>query len=643
MMSPRMDTGLVYKNLKEQLRSSASIEGPRDVIQVFDMLMARFMCWQTGSSLMQTVLSCILVEEVLKNLSTLEEVSNVEMFLEESEHIEKWCQVMKAIILGFIKAIGLSMKIMDSNSAIYLEEDYNGNKAGFWYLETIESENVCKVLDAALAFTKKSTTCTEEVAEIRHRLELLKCLFVVFRPKIPSKGSISTAKSCIKGLTPQPADETSSKFMSLFSDSIQARVHNTSPLRTLTSQTADEAYKTLDQVMSDLEGYISINTITRSTDLLSFCLTFSAKRPRPLPIVRAILNCCTSIALLGQPLRTWMVKDIEEISFPNGHSVLKSKNNTVKGIVDPFLEEAELCYKDLLTVFCQNRSRQRQNLAHCILSWDSLQVSAEKLEEQLLKLDFAAIPKDVIELPSGPTDAMPITSWVYLRKLQIMIWVVLLGFELNIYKLWEVSRMYLYARSLVEELNRHLNRLRTYHEQKVQATPSGTALRKSLETSHAYLSALELESMALDQLCQASAFLSISFEKAGLIKPPPTVTTPELMYNLRMKPFSSVGAPGMPSYEQYLQYNEKISSIDMAIKISKNMASSCRSLIDNLGKVTQVNPELELLKRSSLGIVVGCMQLEKALPGLNGSTNDISFSATSKSDGYHWFFPVIGL
>lgn len=634
IMNDKMDTGMVYQSLENELAMSPVVETQQDVIEIFDLILARLVSWHSGSNLIQTFLSCVYVEKVLTDLNRFEKTAHITAFLQDSCQIATWNQVLTAAILGFTKTIDLCIELMSNNNAIYPEEDIIGNKAGFFFLEGIDLEYFYSMLDASLAFNKKKGTGVADTTQIRHRLELVKSLLVLFRAKIPSKGIISNAKTSLSGIT-QITTQYTTKFLSAFSQSVQARATNASPLRPLTSVSVDESYSLLTQLVLDLEGLQFINSITRSTDLLSFFLTFSAKKPCTLPIVRAILKTSTIPNLLGQSLKSWMIKDIEEISYPNGHAVLKPKSDKIKYLVDPFLQEAELCYKDLLTVFCQNRSRQRQNLAHCILSWDSLQVSAERLEDELARLDSPIVPNDVVHLPSGPTAALPITSWVYMHKLQIMIWVVLLGFELNVYKLWEFSRMYLYAHALVEELNRHLTRLRTYLEQKVQASSGGSA-RPSLEVSHAYICALEIESMALDQLCQASLYLCVAYEKAGLLTPPCSVTTPELMYGLRMKPFSSVGAPGMPTYQEYVEFCIKVPSSEMALKISKNLAGSCRSLIDNLGKVSKANPELELLKRSSLGVVVAGIQLEKVKEGEKPVP-------ILKSDGYHWFFPVISL
>jgi hypothetical protein len=313
---------------------------------------------------------------------------------------------------------------------------------------------------------------------------------------------------------------------------------------------------------------------------------------------------------------------MKELTCSAPGTILETTNPQIKQALNMFLEQAALCYTDLITVMCQNRSRQRQNLSHCILSFDSLQVNAEQLETEVGSI----AKQDTVQVNGTTIPGLPISCWVYLRKLQIMIWVVFLGFELDIYKLWEYSRMYYYGNVLLNYLDDHLTRIQVYLEQKLQKSPRSPGLRNS----QTYIQALQVESNALNQLCQAGMYLAIAFERADLIKLPPQTqaTTPELLYGLRMKPFSSVGVPEKPSYEEF---TETASAVKDPIANAKKYANSCRMFIDNLSKMSQTNTELGLLKRSSVGIAISCSMLEK------GSISSIELTR----ENYHWFFPVI--
>lgn len=616
--SERMDTGLKYKPLTEEVGNAPKIESSEDLEEFIDSLVSRELSWHGGAMLMQNVLSCVYVEDLLEQIFEQFGKGPMDGFLEKfATDISSWKDVVSAYILGVIKSLNLSINILNDPTAIYQEEDIILNNAGYHFVDNTPTDKVIHVLKSALTWLKRQ----EASKGAKNRIELRMQFLHVMNNGVPSNlPNVTKALKLVRDITPREGD----KYECVYTEGVQSRVTNTSPLRPLKSD--KEPYKRLEEILQTAEEIsATIPKLTKSTDLLSYFLTFSAKRPRPLPVARGLLKSIVSATdgtIMGQSQIHWVTQDMKELTCSAPGSLLETTNPQIKQALTIFLEQAALCYTDLIAVMCQNRSRQRQNLAHCILSFDSLQVNAEQLETEVGPM----IKQDTIQMNGASIPALPISSWVYLRKIQIMIWVVFLGFELDVYKLWEYSRMYFYGNFLLTNLEDHLNRIQVYLEQKLQKTPRSPSLRNS----QTYIQALQVESNALNQLCQAGMFLAIAFERADLIKLPPQTqaTTPELLYGLRMKPFSSVGVPEKPAYEEFAQ---TVNAVRDPISNAKKYANSCRMFIDNLSKMSQANTELGLLKRSSVGIAISSSMLEK------GSISAIELSR----DNYHWFFPVI--
>ncbi|KAA8898670.1 hypothetical protein TRICI_006487 [Trichomonascus ciferrii] len=613
-----MDTGLKYKPLAEEVSNAPKIENSEDFEEFIDSLVSRELSWHGGAMLMQNVLSCVYVEDILEHIFVQSGKGPMDWFLENfATGISSWKDVVYAYILGVIKSLNLGINILNDPTAIYQEEDIILNNAGYHFLDNTPTDKVIHVLKSALTWLKRQ----EASKGAKNRLELRMQFLHVMNNGTPSNlPNVTKALKIVREITPRAGQ----KYESAYTEGVQSRVTNTSPLRPLKSE--QEAYKQLEEILQTAEEIsATVPRLTKSTDLLSYFLAFSAKRPRPLPIARGLLKSIvsgTNGTIMSQSQIHWVTQDMKELTCSAPGTILETTNPQIKQALNMFLEQAALCYSDLITVMCQNRSRQRQNLAHCILSFDSLQVNAEQLETEVGSMS----KQDTVQVNGTTVPGLPVSCWVYLRKLQIMIWAVFLGFELDIYKLWEYSRMYYYGNFLLDYLDDHLNRIQVYLEQKLQKNPRS----QGLMNSQTYIQALQVESNALNQLCQAAMYLAIAFERANLIKLPPQTqaTTSELLYGLRMKPFSSVGVPEKPSFEEFTQTT---SAVKDPIENAKKYAHSCRMFIDNLSKMSQTNTELGLLKRSSVGMAISCSMLEK------GSISSIELSR----ENYHWFFPVI--
>lgn len=113
-------------------------------------------------------------------------------------------------------------------------------------------------------------------------------------------------------------------------------------------------------------------------------------------------------------------------------SMLK-KNISSKVVL--FIESAMKPFVDTLQIAGQNTSRQRRNLRKIIRLWESIQEEAEMLDEEI---------HNFMDLNLDNTPLLPFyfVSWVYNMKLWVMEWLLMLGFELELYSTFEYSMIY---------------------------------------------------------------------------------------------------------------------------------------------------------------------------------------------------------
>lgn len=642
----RMDTGVYFRSLQDEISalSNEVVFDESSVAAIFDFLLAREMAWHRGSMLSQTVFSCVYVEEVLQQVTAIEnklgntsrkESSTREMNALLDFDISSWAHVLRAYILASIKSIDLAILTMDpnTNQALYPEEDIVVNTFGLSPLHSVQPDRVLRILERAIKWVTTQVSVDSKHG-IVDRLKLRHEWMLILQQQIPSKTvHLKEALRHLKAIslsfdsaqnsgtsetitTKVDVVEKPEGIERIFSNGFQSRVNNFSPLRPLTTLSVVNSYNQLQQIVESVLEIKQVAEIKTSSDLLSFFLNFSEKRA--LPYIRALLKTYVSDTMVVNiPVRDWLIKDITEtVGFPSimqllqsshSHSHSHSHSKQLDPQLDLFLKEAQLCYVDLLCVMCHNRSRQRQNLAHCIVSWDSLQVQAEQTDEYLTQR-------------LGVQNSC-IASWVFARKMQILTWVVLLGFELDLYKPFEFAYMYFYLHYLLTNMISHLSEIRLSLE----------AL--NLRNSSIYVRSLELEARALDQLTQGSMYLCAYYNPQP---PPQSRTTSQLLYGLRMKPFSSIGVPELPTYDMVQQqlFGEKALTGNNALQMSRTLVDSARKLLSTLNEVSTKSPHIELLKRSCVGIGIQVAVAKTRKP-------DSTFTVVK--EGYHAYFPVLSL
>lgn len=656
----RMDTGLLYKPLETSLKQLPQIDGAESVLRLMDLCLGVEQAWQNGASLIQSVFSCAYVESILAGHNAGAPLGHIEF--------REWRHVFNVWAVAMLKNIGQSLDIM-MHGGVIEEEDIVFQTFQMNLFTTTGAREIESLLDSAIEWVgaQKNELSDGIIDRLKLRKEITQLGALTLARKL--EASIAAAKEAKKLAQKIEVSDLETPLEKSFTNEIQGRVQNDAPPRNLVRMKPSEAVENFIAGMDELINCGDVASVTSSAEFLGFMVKFSALNTKP--FTRAFMHTHIidgeQFALLGQPVRDWVVKDMVENTCATGwgQSILTSSDSAISELTAPFLAEADMAYSDLFGILVLNRSRQRQVLSHAVVTWDGLQVMAENLETQL----EALVEPDRIDMGGGQKmNAMPITSWVMLRKLQVMIWTALLGFELDVYKLHEWGFMSWYCEYLSLQRKQYLERVRYYlcvyadnaqlsqtfkktskkkgkkgASQGAKEIPTTMLQLEDINKATMLTQSMTVESSALADLCKCSMLLMYLYDRFGLIQHPQIkYTSAELMYGLRLKPFSSVGVPALVNYSQFKESTTDqldALSADDIFAIATRTTNELKKMVDAVVKQTDVKrePQVQLLQRSTMGISINLASLKMKKEDLKG------YKVEVVKPGYHLFFPVPSL
>lgn len=250
--------------------------------------------------------------------------------------------------------------------------------------------------------------------------------------------------------------------------------------------------------------------------------------------------------------------------------LLDPANDRIEVINDPrfaiahqmeiFRQRAAQSYLDVFRAFCQNRCRVRRTLCHAIQDWEAVQADAEEVDQLL---QHALEEKPIVYTPSlggDPSDAysLPLSSWAYLYKLRLMEWIVQLGFELEVYQPDELAGMYWYLSYLARIRAGHVERIkafavRTLNELRANPATFTSHQEITMSRSLSFARAMLLDAAITWELSDAlSSIYTVIYDRLKLLTPlSRPYSTDELRYEIRMRPFSPIELPELPSYSEF--------------------------------------------------------------------------------------------
>ncbi|KAI1201534.1 Mak10 subunit, NatC N-terminal acetyltransferase-domain-containing protein [Nemania serpens] len=583
IMDRKMDSGVLNdgESLDEEYDVARSLL-PEEIIGIIDQLLCLEMAWHLGYPLSQTVLTSVYVEALMNpHPETIDDVD----FTRTSSSLSKEPSllfVLRAYCAGLSKACFLVNECM-KEELYYEEEDFVTNTYERSLLSHIPVPDIkCLLQNAVVDLRASKDGLSQQIyMALESRLQLrLRFLDAVDlssirndtsqAPKLPwvqMKRLIDDIEN--QHVLGKPVPEA-------FSTKLQRRLASTMPPRPMVKLSFEECMTHFKRLVQNGNEVIDVLQYKDPQSLLNFMLLFQAQKPQPLVFIRTILQnlLFKDMVVLGRlSIRQLLDHDValgvlpcgpqldpsfDDVEIPTDprHQVASTMEVFRQRVADPYLE--------LLRILCQNRCRVRRILCRQIPEWDILEADVAEVEDRL------QVPLDEIarmESQEEETSHLPLSSWVYLCRLRQMEWVVQLGFELRIYQPDELSGMYYFLKTLGSLRAQHIDRVKKTTALREQATrrhlklreadplPSGIA--SEFQRSKQHLRTTMLDAACTWEFADGLSLLHLALLRLGLVKPPPRpYSTDELRYELRMRPFSGISFPQLPTHEEFKEQAE---------------------------------------------------------------------------------------
>ncbi|KAH8878984.1 Mak10 subunit [Thozetella sp. PMI_491] len=581
IMDPKMDSGCLA--LGESLDVDFDVTRPilpKEVLGIIDQLLCLEMAWHLGYPLSQTLLTNVYIEAMMnpapETLADADFIRN----RKESDPRDPMLTVLRAYILGLLKACWYVNERIKYEH-YYEEEDFVTNNYHRTLLENIDHNDIRdEILEARRMLGSIQHKISDELSNaLSYRLEFrtafLRAIELSELRSEPESLKLPWRQMQVVWDQIKLGHDLGVPVPEAFSTKIQRRLASTVPPRPIVQLSFDEAWDHFKKLVDDAIEVLDVLYYSDSQSLMTFVLTFQAKKPQPLVYIRTLLQSFLfrDMIILGHLSIRQVMDDDLAITVLPGSRLLDPSNDAVEAPHDPrfamahqmeiFRQRAAQSYFDILRAFCQNRCRVRRTLCHSIQDWETVQVDAEEID-QLLQIQLEEQPIQYPTVaPAGmePVYSLPLSSWAYLYKLRLMEWIVQLGFELETYQPDELAGMYWYLSYLAKTRAQHAERIKAFNLHAradlrrrclEEATPYTASMDAQFRRALDYLRLMVLDAAVTWELADALSCLYTVLYRERAIEPPPRpYSTDSLRYDIRMRPFAPIGLPELPSFAAF--------------------------------------------------------------------------------------------
>lgn len=533
------------------------------VTAIVDKLVKFLVCWLNDyQTLPTTVLSCRYVEYLLTESSKVEKL----IYFKSGNLLHD--RVLCSAIYGICYFAKFIQKLLKAG-VIFEEEDLNFNNMGLEFLSYVGQEEIFNSLHKSMDILRGYG---EAASPLLHLLKLIDSLISIEGCLTDYSANTAHLDRLVieaEYLDKQKILTTFSAPVGSFSMGIQKRLPNQFPPKNLVVPSHN--YQGFVVLAEDLKIVLKVDDAKTMLEAMQFAEFFNKLTQRHI-IARAVF-----------PL--FFIRDDHTIlgkfttsDFIRMHLLEFSLMSTVIEKESP--DEMEVVLNEAINVLfewyqntAQNTSRYREGYNRQLLLWDSLQAQMESVEVDLESQGIS----DIVNTPQSPVPLLPYTSWAFVMKVNAMVEFVLKGFDLQLYKPFESYTMFWYCYYLSYQLESCLDKVQKFIDTKINAIYSlNKKLKKSkagekkeklraqyrnamdtemgqLQTNKRYISFLFVKCTINKSLSLAQVFQFAILKSFGVIdnKSPSTYkfTNDELLHNLRLKPFCSIGVPELLPYE----------------------------------------------------------------------------------------------
>lgn len=621
-------------------------------------------------------------------------------------------KVLKSAVIGICKFIGFCLHV--SENVLYEEEDLITRSMEHDFLFRVPIDLVIMDIKESKKWVEKNIhgnqkdTLIDYLQFIIHLVSIPSILDISItmygkNTDLPSKTTflnegikiLNQIKKCESGEVPE----------GVFSKFIQVDADNRNIPAELYLIDKGEAYEMLENILEVIRSFVlksgSIRNVNHLLNILKFEIgekvnNFSAisRGFFQLYLIRDNKTIFGSQEVLNS-LTIKMIENVigpDTILFNPDYWSIDGTDEYIQGTKDNILQKLNMLLGDFemssyqeLSIPGNNRCRQRQLMTRLLLICDSLQANFEALEVSIWE-DYK-IGNQLMNESMG----LAVSSYIFYSKVDLMLEVALTGFELELYKDFEFCLMYWYISYLAQVLADHvssringivelkINQITVGLSKKIKKQKAGPKKNKlkeiqkfktevvlpQLENTLNYNNKYHVPRLtAMSILCEAIRMYLILLSSYGLIDfkgPKNCATTPELLFGHRMKSWSSIGAPELPTYAQYKKSIDtsyltsketKMTMIKIIIEKFKNSENLYHEICNNLQDPTLESSFIDTsVAEWYFSLLETCQMYTKEvkqfsalilLGGLNES-NSSKFKAVSTGDMSHKYFPIVSV
>ncbi|KAI1496275.1 Mak10 subunit, NatC N-terminal acetyltransferase-domain-containing protein [Biscogniauxia marginata] len=593
IMDPKMDSGVLAEgeSLDEEYDVSRVLL-PEEILGIIDQLLCLEMAWHLGYPLSQTLLTSVYVEALMNPRPTSIDDANFTRDPESRDKQPVLLFVLRAYCIGMLKACYLVNELV-KDELFYEEEDFVTNTYDRTLLYDIPEAPITSLLQKARSDLRAISNDVPK--DISAALDLRLELRIAFLRAIDLSGLRQANPDSLKmpWIQMRGLMEHIEKNHSLgkpvpesFSTKLQRRLASTMPPRPIVQLSFEECNGHFKRLFQDGIEVTDVLKYSEPQSLLTFVSTFQAKKPQPLVFIRTLLQSLLfkEMVVLGSySIRQILDHDLSITVVPCGPHI-DPANDNIEVPTDPrhqtaaqmeiFRQRVAESYLDIFRIFCQNRCRVRRTLCHSIQEWDMLQADVEEIDHLLqINLDEKPLQSERGEVGY----ALPLSSWAYLYKLRQMEWIVQLGFELSVYQTDELAGMYWYLNYLAKTRAQHGDRIKSFNTRSLEMARSraaavnhhhhhhnnkkpalSAAQEREFALSKSYIRVTMLDAACTWEFADGLCCLYTALRRVGLTPAPPRpYSTDVLRYEIRTKPFATIGLPQLPSFDAFTRATEQ--------------------------------------------------------------------------------------
>ncbi|KAF2199983.1 amino-acid N-acetyltransferas-like protein subunit Mak10 [Delitschia confertaspora ATCC 74209] len=657
IMDTKMDSGFLQpgETLDEVYDTLAPLL-PEEVIGIMDQLLCYEMAWHTGYPLSQTLLTSVYIDKLLwPEPRSVEQAQFYRGYVSEERRPGLLLRVLRAYCLALVKCVDSGIAVI-TNRDFFEEEDICTHTYNRVLFPQVGADVFVGELEDVIQNVQE---CAEEYITddlkkaMLVRLEFRKNFLAALDLECPldqlnKHWPLMQSNLVAINVTHQLGKPVEGSF----STKIQRRLASTVPPRPIVVLEFKDAFEKLKQLCADCEEATRFTSLPQNPlEYQSFMWAFASRSPPPLTYSRSYLSNLlfhpsSDLSILLQsdlgslvfPASVVLDPSNWALSPPQNPNLPKDKRFQLAQLINDFTERAGHAYLEFWTALGQNRCRLRRMLCHAILGFDQVQNDAYTIDEGIM-----ALTQEMGSAPENEIMPYPLTTWSYYRKLWMMEKVVFLGFEQDIYLPDEFAAQYHFLSTIASTRSRLLTNVSTHINAKYRRlfAAEGQTLRVAtlVETAN-YVDSLLAESIGVHELSTALAKFWMVVLYLGLLggkKLARPFSSPELRYELRMKPFWTLQPAEVPPFEEFRRdvwsygpydkltprFLEDLQNpqaelwmeLDEAVKRAKEAWAQVKRFGAKSARAEGVE---ESWKREIQGVLASCVALGVAVAGIKG-------------------------